>query len=257
MLTTITVAVLSAIIIYAFSQYRALQRNIAVAKASGFAYVISPVFFQSIPWIILQESLLPLLTKLPQSWTDSWLPLSLFYRIWHSGYTPFEKASSDTILHVSPGGNVLWTCNPELITHVFSRHKDFLKPTEMLALLNIYGPTITASEGPENQMYRKVAAPSFGENTHRLVWDVSLVQAGLMLEIWGKEEGYVPSIDVFSNRFALHVLSAVFFDKTMVWSGEDNDNPPPGHALTYTDAISTAFKSNETLFMTPPLILST
>ncbi|KAF2800903.1 cytochrome P450 [Melanomma pulvis-pyrius CBS 109.77] len=141
------------------------------------------------------------------------------------------------------------------ITHVSSRHKYFLKPTDMLALLNIHGPTITASEGPENQMYRKVAAPSFGEDTHRSVWNVSLEQAGSMLDIWEKEQGNVPHVDVYSNRFALHVLSAVFFDKTMAWGSEDNDKPPPGHALTYTDAISTAFKSNETLFMTPPLIL--
>ncbi|KAF2183918.1 cytochrome P450 [Zopfia rhizophila CBS 207.26] len=254
MASVITISIFSLIIFFVYSQYRALQRNITAARASGFKYVVSPVFFQSIPWILLQEALLPILKKVPAERTESWLPLSLFYRIWHFGYEPFEKAGTDTIMIVSPSGNALWTCNPELIIQTCTRYKDFIKPIDMLAMLNIYGPTITASEGEENRVYRKVAAPSFNETTHRTVWTESLDQADMMLEFWEQNGGKVDQLNHDSNRFALHVLSKVFFNREMKWLGQEKI--PEGHELTYNAAISSVFKYNDTLFMTPKPILN-
>ena len=255
MVSNTIILVTSLIVLYAASQLRAFQLNIARAKASGFVYTRSPIYFLSIPWILSQEPLLPLLRKLPDRWTESWLPLSLFYRIWHSGYAPFEKAGEDSIMHVSPTGNVLWTCDPELIAHVMTRNKEFLKPVELMAILNLYGPTITASEGEEHRLYRKLAAPAFDDSTHEQVWSTSLEQARLMLDVWEEEKGIVRDIDVYSKRFALHVLSALFFNKNMAWAGDEE--PPAGHELTYTTAISNAFKYNDVLFTTPRPVLST
>jgi hypothetical protein len=67
MVSTVFVGGISLGIIYGYVQIRSLHRNIAEAKRSGLPYVISPVYFQQIWWIILQELLLPLLRILPGS----------------------------------------------------------------------------------------------------------------------------------------------------------------------------------------------
>ncbi|KAF2462884.1 cytochrome P450 [Lindgomyces ingoldianus] len=254
MLTSIVLVLFSLLVIYrSLSFYRSLQHHISQARESGLKFYISPFYFQSVPWILLQEALLPVLLKLPTSWTDSWLPLSLFFRIWHYGYKPFEAADNDTFIVASSGGNVLWTCDPDVIMQVSSRHKDFVKPIGMLGMLNIYGPTITASEGEEHRTYRRIAAPSFNEETHRTVWEESLKQGEMMLQVWSENSGSVKDLNSYASLFALHVLSKAFFQKQMTW--DEDHQLPSGHTLPYADAVSSVFKYAQTLFMMPRRLL--
>lgn len=77
--------------------------------------------------------------------------LSRFGRVWHEGYGPFARQGSDTFMVVSPGGNILWSCDPDTILQFSKRNHDFVKPVEMMGMLNMYGPTVTATEGEENR----------------------------------------------------------------------------------------------------------
>ncbi|KAF2661057.1 cytochrome P450 [Lophiostoma macrostomum CBS 122681] len=250
----IVICLASLSLVYVFSQYRALQRHIKEAKSTGFSYVVCPIYFTSIPWIILQESFLPLLSRLPKTWTDSWLPLSLFYRIWHCGYEPFRKQGEDTFMVASPGGNLLWTCDPSISMQVLNRSKDFPKKVDMLAMLNMYGPTVTASEGEENRLYRKIATPSFNETTHSLVWSEAEVQAKKITAHWHDTDGYVANIVGDSNRFALHILTKVFYGRELGWN--QKEQIPPSHVLPFSKAISDVFHYNDVLFLTPRTILN-
>jgi cytochrome P450 len=180
--------------------------------------------------------------------------LSLFFRTWEVGYEPFTTAGSDTFIIVSAGGNVLWTCDPEVIMQLSNRHGDFIKPVDMLGMLNIYGPTITASEGEEYRTYRKIASPSFNESTHSTVWREAIRQAELMFQFWTQNAGHVPDMNTHASKYALHVLSKSFFDKEMAW--DTGMETRRGHELTYSEAINAVFKYNDTLFMTPRPLLS-
>jgi cytochrome P450 len=180
--------------------------------------------------------------------------LSLFFRIWEVGYEPFITAGTDTFIIVSAGGNVLWTCDPEVIMQLSNRHGDFIKPVDMLGMLNIYGPTITASEGEEYRKYRKIASPSFNESTHITVWREAIRQAELMLQFWTHSAGHVPDMNKHASKYTLHVLSKSIFDKEMAW--DTGVEKPQGHGLTYSEAINAVFKYNDTLFMTPRPLLS-
>jgi cytochrome P450 len=156
---------------------------------------------------------------------------------------------------VSPAGNVLWTCDPDVVLQLNTRHGDFIKPTDMLGMLNIYGPTITASEGEEHRKYRKIASPSLNENTHHTVWNEAISQAQSMLEHWNRNGGVVQDTNHDANRFALHVLSKAFFNRPMTWD-DAGLAKHPGYKLSYPEAISAVFKYNNTLFMTPRPVLS-
>ncbi len=69
---------------------------------------------------------------------------------WHYGYSLFERIKADKILLVSPGGNILMTCNPTA-AHQILRDESYGKLAEVLNLFNI-GPTITCTDGSEARL---------------------------------------------------------------------------------------------------------
>lgn len=204
--------------------------------------------------MLLQEILAPLLHSLPSEWTESWLPLAQFSGTWRAGYDPFDKLKEDSFIVASPGGNTLWTCDPEVVNEVSTRRVDFQKSAKVLELLNNYGPTLTASEGETAHRFRKIAAPVFSERNHGQVWKESLLQTDMMLKKWNEEDQIIHDLGKDSDTLALHVLCKVFFNKDWKWA--DNDRAvPTGHTLTFKNAIRVAFKYNLVLFITPRFLL--
>jgi len=121
-------------------------------------------------------------------------------------------------------------------------------------MLIMYEPTITAVEGKEHRRYRKIAAPSFNETTHRTAWEESLQQARLMMELVENEGWSVSDVNTMANRLALHVLSKTLFEKVMAW--RDSLEKAGNHEMTYSEAINAVLRHNSTLFMVPHPLLS-
>ena len=184
--------------------------------------------------------------------------LSLFGHIWHAGYGPFARLDTDTFIMVSASGNILWTCDPEAILQFSKQHHDFVKPIEMMGMLNMYGPTITATEGEESRRYRKVAAPSFNDRTHESVWTESLGDTAVMLEQWQSAKTPIMQLNEDMARLTLHVISYVCFGRRIEWEKDAGyqDKIPEGHKMTYREAITSMLDNIPTLFITPPPILS-
>ena len=183
--------------------------------------------------------------------------LSLFGRVWHAGYEPFALLDTDTVIMVSSGGNVLWTCDPEAIVQFSGRHHDFVKPVEMMGMLNMYGPNITATEGEESRRYRKIAGPAFNDRTHGCVWTESIGQTAALLNKWS---GNAPITDLNEDlaKLTLHVISFVCFDRHMHW-GEDSGEKTASnqsHKMSYSEAISSMVANIPILFLVPPMIIS-
>ena len=159
---------------------------------------------------------------------------------------------------VSAGGNILWTCDPEPILQ-FSKHShDFVKPVEMMGMLNMYGPTITATEGEESRRYRKIAAPSFNDRTHGSAWKESLGQTAALLKRWDSAQAPLTQVNEDVAKLTLQVISFVCFDRQIGWAEAvgSQDKPPKGHHMTYREAISSMVDYTPTLFVVPPPILS-
>ena len=186
--------------------------------------------------------------------------LLVMRRVWHHGYTPFRRVDSDTFIAVSPTGNVLWTCDPDFIVNLSARRADFPKPLGMLGMLNLFGPTITATEGSESRLYRKIASPSFNENTHRKVWNYTIEESGALLRRWDartrqNKDGILLHDD--AARMTLHVLSYCAYGRKMVWDDgqSQRDISRNGHKLSYSEAIASMLARMPVIFMTPPKVL--
>lgn len=57
-----------------------LQRFVKEARLTGLPYVVAPFWLFSPLWAMLQPLLLPILTHLPEPWSQSWLPYALCYQ---------------------------------------------------------------------------------------------------------------------------------------------------------------------------------
>ncbi|KAJ5938242.1 hypothetical protein N7454_004584 [Penicillium verhagenii] len=232
--------------------------HISSGLATALTYVILPCSLLGAPWLLSQSLLLPILKALPQSWTEHWLPLLIFNDGWHNGYEPFERVGTDTFLAVSPGGIILYTCDPDVSSQLF-RDGRFAKPAHLMAVLNIFGPTMTGTDGPESRLYRRITAPFFNEATMRQVFAHS-VQGGQALgQVLGQRRTAHRQLRTLSARLSLHLLNRVCNQNQtqdeLVKALRFEDSVPGTHRMGYSDAVHTLLDYYQTVFLLPPGLL--
>lgn len=258
MITILTLATTAASL-YILALVFSLYRNYAVARSSGLRCIIVPFHLANVPWVIVQPLILPLLDKLPTRWTSPWLPFLSMDRCWSYGHTAFAGIGTDTVIAVSAWGNILHTCDAEASAQLF-QGSTFEKPAKLLALLNIYGPTMTGTEHQETRLYRKVAAPFFNEKTMRKTWDVTVQDAQTLGTVLSRNTGAPTQRQLRPTlaKLTLHVVNNVCFetDRNIVEELEFRAKAEPGHLLSYSNAMHTVMENLRELFAIPKPILN-
>lgn len=264
--------------LYLYNYYRCLARNLAAARTSNITYVIVPVYLFNRFWLITHRAWLPVLCKLPGAWTESWIELVDPEWTWKRLYAPFKKLGTDTFLTVSPGGNMLWCAEPNVISQITTRRNDFPKPIELYGSLNLYGNNVISTEGAVWRHHRKVTSPPFTEKNNHLVWTESLHQAQCMVQSWlGPDSAGDKTVEKVSDdtmRLSLHVISRAGFGVRLLWPGVEDRNMdkseaelpggreqsssdiPRGHTMRYTDALSSLLHNILLVLLVPRWILS-
>lgn len=134
-------------------------------------------------------------------------------RGWSEGHNPFKKIGSDIFVAVSPSQNILFSSNAEASHQFLMKTNQFSKPVDLLQILNIFGPTITGTDGPETQLYRRVTSPFFNNGTMSTVWTKSIESTASLLEVL--EEMDTPmdkQMRPILARLTLHILNAASFE---------------------------------------------
>ncbi len=278
MLSTLALALLVSLALYTLNIYAHLARNLAAAKKSGIPYVIVPVYKQNRIYQLSQVFVVPIVRKLPVSWTEPWFDLTLNWG-WDMRYEPFKRFGTDTFLTVSPKRNLLFTADANVISQITSRKNDFPKPTEIYELLNVYGDNVITSEGQLWRHHRKITGPPFSEKNNRLVWTETLEQCQAMVNCWldGNTEKtesktlYTLADDVM--RLSLYVISRAGFGVRLQWpetkgtrasgqvikKGESNassSDVPQDHTMSYTDALGYLLHNILWVVFLTPFLLS-
>ncbi|OAX30733.1 cytochrome P450, partial [Rhizopogon vinicolor AM-OR11-026] len=121
---------------------------------------------------------------------------------------------------------------------VWSRGR-FPKHLSQYAVLTIFGNNIIVSEGDEWKRYHKVVARAFSERNNRLVWNVTTqIILELFDTVWtGKDEVVVDHAVDLTLPMASFVIGAAGFGRHISW--KDDSVIPPGHQLTFKDALLT------------------
>ena len=275
MFVPIFLVLLTLTLLQAVRSYLAFRKNLKVAQASGIPYIKSPVYPIDRRWLVTQKLWTPLLNRLPKSWTESWLPLSMESAPWALRYAPFQKHGSDTLLTVAPRKCELKTADASVISQITSRKSDFPKPTEVYGSLRLYGQNVVTTEGPMWKAHRKVTSPSFSEKNNHMVWAESIFQAQSMMNIWmrnGPISQTVSTLGEDSMRLSLHVISRAGFGQRLQWPQQDHDigmkgtgpsdakikstQVAEGHSMSFADTLKTLLENMVWLLIVPKPILS-
>ncbi|KAF8070554.1 cytochrome P450 [Lyophyllum atratum] len=123
------------------------------------------------------------------------------------------------------------------IKEVSSSRSRFPKPVHHYAILAFFGRNIVASEGEEWKKFRKISAPAFSDRNNRMVWDETVkIMNSLFEDVWGSQAiittGHCVEVTL---PIALFVIGAAGFGRKISW--KDDDSLPPGHQLTFKNAL--------------------
>ena len=177
--------------------------------------------------------------------------------MWHTGHKPFAVTGADTLIAVSPTQNILFTCDPKLVTQLL-RNPAFGKPTALLGLLNVFGPTMTGTDGVENKLYRKVTAPYFHQSTMGRVFRESVSATESFIQVVaGVQTPIENQLRPMLSKMALHVLGKTGFDREGSCLEELRfaEKPTEGHKLSFADTFLGIDQDLPLIALTPPFLL--
>ena len=274
MLSTIATALLALGGIYLFKIYIQFRRNVKAAQDSGIPYIIVPFFMVNRVYQVFWIVLIPLMNKLPDSWTFPWLELTLEPWGWERRHEPFKRLGSDTFITVSPERNVMFTADADVVSQITTRRNDFPKALEVYETIKMFGNNVVTSEGQTWRQHRKITSPPFSEKNNHLVWSETLDQGQTMIDRWvehGKETAKsIHTIADDAMRLSLHVISRAGFGVRLQWPGNESSQDgiipgakgvtssdiPEGHSMSYTEAMSILLHNILVILLTPHFLLS-
>lgn len=258
MLNLILLALTTYTIYSVVNTYLCFRRNLSRAKTSGIPYVVVPVYYLNRIWLITHRLWLPFLAKLPRSWTQ-WVDFCIPDFYYRSSIQIFQRVGSDTFITVAPGGLMMHTADPAVISQITTRRNDFPKPTAIYRSVDVYGKNVVSTEGAMWRQHRKATSPPFTEKNNHLVWAESIDQASDMLASWlgpdGKGNITVDRVMDDTMRLSLYVISRAGFGRKLQWPLADakadidanyvdnskiqnqQDDRDVGHSMSYTYAI--------------------
>ncbi|KAJ6032348.1 cytochrome P450 [Penicillium herquei] len=221
------------------------------ASAMGIPVVRLCVDAQNLAWMILEPHVWPLIEKLPFN-------LRSFGRYSRRGWLFHDRGDSHRRYGpvwalATPREITLIVAESEAIHSIFQRRTDFVRPSIMYKVLEVYGPCISTATGPDWARHRKIVATPFNENIMSYAWDESVEQSRQMLEVWaGEESNEITSVSKDTRTVSLNVLAATGFRKSYPFRTlQDQDGP-----ASYRDSLQTILDNAILLMVAPRNLLS-
>ncbi|KZV80924.1 cytochrome P450, partial [Exidia glandulosa HHB12029] len=139
------------------------------------------------------------------------------------------------------------------IKDITTRRTVFQKPVELLALLKTYGdPNIVIAEGDVHKAHRKAVAPAFSERNMALVWDEATRVSHELFETkeWrGRQTVSIGNFADITTLMTMFIIASAGFGHAMSWTSESA--PPPGHSMTFREALAISAHSTLTKLLVP------
>ncbi|KAI9845422.1 MAG: hypothetical protein M1837_004900 [Sclerophora amabilis] len=238
---------------YAIWSLICMEINVRRARTIGIPLVRMPVDPMNVLWLVLEPPLFRLLDRLPFSY-------GTFGRYSRRGWHFHDKAWSHAEYGpawaiATPREIFMYIGDPDAINEIFARRADFLRPTQLYKMLDVYGPSVSTAGASDWPRQRKIVAAPFNENTNKLVWSESLSQAKDMLLSWascGESGSYGAAKD--TRTLSLDVLAMTGFRKS--YKFRSSTEPALDETLDYRDSLKTVLDNAILLMVAPAKVLS-
>ncbi|KAG8885179.1 NuA4 histone acetyltransferase subunit [Tulasnella sp. 331] len=128
--------------------------------------------------------------------------------------------------------------DPSIIQRISMSRQSFQKPTDIYKPLEIFGRGVITAEGTDWVHHRKVSARAFSEPNMQMVWEqATRIVQDMFDSDWSLQGDKVMLHDVidFTVNISMLVVMSTGFGQIENWS--PNEKPPPGHCLTFRQAL--------------------
>ncbi|KAF2122013.1 cytochrome P450 [Lophiotrema nucula] len=194
------------------------RSNLIKARAIGLPVLVRYVTPSNLLWMAWGSKLVRLARRLGIA-TENFDRFYLFGWEGNERYKVYAQLG-DAFTLVTPGGNWIYVADPDAVWEALKRPREFGRNLEQLAVLDVYGRSLSTTEGQEWQKHRKITAATFTEKNNEFVWHSSLAQAKGMLEYWmHRAPQPVRSVAEDCKTFTLNVLAAALFSKPYPFEG--------------------------------------
>ncbi|PLB54882.1 cytochrome P450 [Aspergillus steynii IBT 23096] len=243
-----------------------MEINYRRASSMGIPLVRLPIDPNNLVWMVLESQLWPILDRLP-------IDLGSLSRYGRRGWHFADKANSHLQYGsiwalVTPVDIYVHVADANTVHDIFDRRSDFLRPSKMYKLLEVYGPCISTASWKDWPRHRKVLATPFNESIMTFVWDESVKQTRQMLSTWTDASSpAIESVARDTRTLSLNVLAATGFRRSYEFMGA-NKNPVSSTTTTrqaematktpssYRDALQTVLDNCIMLMIMPQRVLS-
>ncbi|KAF9268343.1 cytochrome P450 [Marasmius fiardii PR-910] len=160
-------------------------------------------------------------------------------------FSKFEYYGWDIFAHISvfPEHINLNVANAAAVKELITWRARFPKPVDDYESLAVFGKNIVVTEGETWKKYRKIVSPAFSDKNHKLVWDETVqIMVDLFDSVWQNQD--VVNVDhsvELTLPITLFVIGVAGFGRRISW--HDDLILPPGHKLTFKEALSEVSKT--------------
>ncbi|KAB8229432.1 cytochrome P450 [Aspergillus alliaceus] len=211
---------------------------------------------QNLLWTVIEPHLWPWLDRLPINWGN-------FGRYSRRGWFFADKGESHRrfgpiFAIVTPREIYIHVADSEAVHDMFQRRTDFIRPSHMYKVLEVYGPCISTASWTDWPRHRKVLATPFNEGVMSFVWDESVEQTRQMLDVWADPQlDQIPSVAKDTRTLSLNVLAATGFRKSYSFrSANDRQQSDQSDSGSYRDALQTVLDNCILLMLMPRRLLT-
>ncbi|RAH58946.1 cytochrome P450 monooxygenase [Aspergillus piperis CBS 112811] len=236
-----------------------LEINYRRASSMGIPLVRLYIDPLNVLWMVFEPILWPWLYKLPINWRNY-----SFGRYSRRGWYFADRGESHQRYGpmwalVTPRDIYINVADPDAIHDIFQRRTDFIRPSQLYKVLEVYGPCISTASWNDWPRHRKVLATSFNESAMSFVWEESVEQTRQMLQVWDSSvDGHIPSVAKNPRTLSLNVLAATGFRKSFPFqSAKDHEvKYEEDESEGYRDALQTVLDNCILLMVMPRKLLT-
>ncbi|TFK45544.1 cytochrome P450 [Heliocybe sulcata] len=183
----------------------------------------------------------PLGSLLPTTW---WNPGVDWHWKWRSDVYRRYKSQTISCISLTGGQPIIYTSSMHVAKQILNGRAGVYKAPEATAVIStLWGDNIVSSEHDIYKRHRRIVGPAFTRSAYALVAEEAgkLYSEMMETEAWAAHNGGdIPSIDHYTSKFALGIISRCAFGLPFPWSS----TPTNGNESSFHHEISTVCEAS-------------